>query len=675
MSTKFLLNNKFPGYVNKTDITKVLPGQLVAGSQNVLTNNGEKVYLRKGYILDGQANSAAHGITASYDWYNASGEERNLRAYYDNLEFRNVAADGTITWQPLITGLAGLVNFNFAEWWNGTEDISELLMVNGTTSVWEWSGAIATFASADNSTGWVESLGSLVQNSILTVDIGSAGTGYVAGDVVNVVGGTGTAGKLNVVTVDGGGGATSISVNFGGQSYSVTLGSLNTSGGHGTGLQINILSVETGGHGYQLGDVVTIAGGSATIMIDTVVISGGHVSTFFLFDSASGYTTGLHATTGGSGTGFIVNIVSVTSNTITKQGTTSFVEEDFYTSTSGKSVTINGIVYTYVGMLNNQLFGISPDPVAAGIAVGTLIIQTPIENKNTPFNSIDMNGWTNDIIASLDNAIFLGSFYFRIVWVSKDDFFNSQDTQFILDANPTAFIPQEESMYITGGNSKIWQTYYQTLALGDTSVQQLQLKAVKSGLQGAPLSQAMITNDKNDVIFVSHEPALTTLGRVINILGTPNTLDISDPIKVDMLSYDFTGAALKYFQRFYFLTIPTKGVYRMYNIVNQWWEAPQTGTFSRFSIINGQLYAHDSTKPQTYKLNTGLNDNGEIINGIAMFAYDQNGDRADTKDFNEFYVEGYISTDTSIDVLLNYDYKAAGGSYPTSISGVSPPIT
>ncbi len=49
-----LISNFTLGYRNREDITKLPPGVLVVGSQNVLTNVSGRVGARKGYVLDGQ---------------------------------------------------------------------------------------------------------------------------------------------------------------------------------------------------------------------------------------------------------------------------------------------------------------------------------------------------------------------------------------------------------------------------------------------------------------------------------------------------------------------------------------------------------------------------------------------------------------------------------------------
>lgn len=79
--------------------------------------------------------------------------------------------------------------------------------------------------------------------SISSVAIGgNAGTGYAAGDIVSLVGGTGTAALINIDAVDPTTGAvTALSINDGG-SYTVSPGSTNvaTSGGTGSGLTVNV---------------------------------------------------------------------------------------------------------------------------------------------------------------------------------------------------------------------------------------------------------------------------------------------------------------------------------------------------------------------------------------------------------------------------------------------------
>ncbi len=81
MAKQYQLVNRFLGYVNKPDITNISPGFLVRGSRNVRSTDGERISIRKGYTLDGQADSSIGGIRNSKDFENVRGDERHLRNF------------------------------------------------------------------------------------------------------------------------------------------------------------------------------------------------------------------------------------------------------------------------------------------------------------------------------------------------------------------------------------------------------------------------------------------------------------------------------------------------------------------------------------------------------------------------------------------------------------------
>lgn len=142
----FQIVKEYRGYEDKIDITNTTPGTLVEPSQNVIINDGERVQHRNGYTLDGQASTALTPIETSYDWQRHVGNTAHLRSYDDELEFRFVASDDTVTWNRLADGFTS-VAFNFAEFWDTTELIDELLFVNGTSNIFHWSGGVTTLAS------------------------------------------------------------------------------------------------------------------------------------------------------------------------------------------------------------------------------------------------------------------------------------------------------------------------------------------------------------------------------------------------------------------------------------------------------------------------------------------------------------------------------------------------
>lgn len=148
----FALATAYLGYRTKEDETTLLEALqsdnwLVSGSRNVLINTaGNKVVSRSGYSLFGAADETEDrdGAKSQHDWLNSTGDEILLRETAGTLEFYSEETDA---FETLMTGLSATYPVRFAEVWNGTELIDELLFVNHDANLYEWSGAMGTFAS------------------------------------------------------------------------------------------------------------------------------------------------------------------------------------------------------------------------------------------------------------------------------------------------------------------------------------------------------------------------------------------------------------------------------------------------------------------------------------------------------------------------------------------------
>jgi hypothetical protein len=74
---------------------------------------------------------------------------------------------------------------------------------------------------------------------------------------------------------------------------------------------IKAAAVSVGGSGYKVGDVLTVSTGDDNALFEVRTLSGSAVATLLLLDPGTNYTTGVKATTGGSGTGCTINITSL----------------------------------------------------------------------------------------------------------------------------------------------------------------------------------------------------------------------------------------------------------------------------------------------------------------------------------------------------------------------------
>lgn len=377
--------------------------------------------------------------------------------------------------------------------------------------------------------------------------------------------------------------------------------------------------------------------------------------------------------------GGITTFASATSNTITKQGTTSWGEERFLTSGT-RQVVIEGVTYTYTGgETSTTLTGVTPDPTSAGHTVGAVVHQALRTSANTPASASD-----NDIIAVLDNQVYVADTQQRTVYVSSNASYTSYSPSsprvpgegviLTLDSAPVGFAVQEGAMYITAGMDDWYQVVFTLSA--DLANETVTIDKLNSGPLQAARSQSLIGKIKNSIVYVSQEPTFDSLGRVENI-NTPQSLPLSDPIKTDFESYDFSGGGhIMYWRSKTYISIPSSGVVLIYDHQRGYWNAPQLMSISRFSIIGGHLYGHSSVVPETYKLfdESTYSDNGNPINAVAAFAYRSFSDRAAYKQFDEYYNEGYITSNTDLLLTLRYDYGGFTSVVEKTINTSNPKI-
>ena len=370
--------------------------------------------------------------------------------------------------------------------------------------------------------------------------------------------------------------------------------------------------------------------------------------------------------------GGITTFASATTNTITKQGATTWAEEGFYPTGTHK-VVINGIDYTATGGWGTTaLTGVTPDPTAAAhtIVAGDLVHQKPEDWSNT--GSIPTT-FVNDLIAILRNQVYVGSLTSNEVYVSVVNDYQDYAVSAIrkvgegalvtLDGPSRAFIPQEDSMFISAGKNQWYRTKF-TLST-DMALEDFEIAPFKTSSNQATISQALTAKIKNDVVYVSQEPVVSTIGWVVNIHAEEVISDISSSIVNDINSYDFTDGSAIFHRNFLYIAVPKESIVLIYNMSNvgvdasgnhpYYWEAPQIMPISRFSIIDGELYGHSYLTSETYKLFDGRRDNGNFIEAKAVFSYNNYGVRCASKGFNKFYYEGYISSNTELDTDLNFD--------------------
>lgn len=382
--------------------------------------------------------------------------------------------------------------------------------------------------------------------------------------------------------------------------------------------------------------------------------------------------------------GAVTTMASATANTITKNGTDSWADTGFYAA-GNKIVIINGTEYTYTGgESTTTLTGVTPSP--ASEATDSIVHQKVVTTANSSFTNGPGSSFLNGLISVLNNQIFLGSLKSPALWISQVNSYTvytkstprqtGEGATLILDDNVVALIPQENQMYVSAGLDRWYNVNFelQTSTVGVT-YEQVNAQPLKTGRQQGALSQAAVSHMKNNIITVTNEPTIDMIGRMENYFGTPQTENISDSIKNDVDSYDFTDASIFYWRFYILISVPLEGLVLMYNLSTLTWETPQTLPVSRFYIVDGELYGHNYYTMESYHLFTGYADRvysgftGFPIEFIASFSYQNYGSRFLQKSATEFYVEGYINANTTLDCTLTYELDGCATTKTFQVDG------
>ena len=323
-------------------------------------------------------------------------------------------------------------------------------------------------------------------------------------------------------------------------------------------------------------------------------------------------------------------------------------------------------VFTYTGGINSTFTGVTPDPTAYTFAANASVVQAVRNTTNTP-----APGYTSHFIDVLQNQLFIGSQNSRLVYISQNNshtnFSKSSprvpgegETVTLDDATVGFKSPDNEKMLVFSGRDRVYQLSFETSpgSTADREIVKVKPLLVSSG-QGA-LSQELIGKIKQAVIWVSNNKELVELGQVEN-LPSPQAVAISDPIKPDFIAASFANGEIEFWRNSVFITAPPDGKLFIFDLSKRFWQPPQIMGIRRLSVFDDVLYGHGQSVPETYKLFSGVSDNGNPIAFKAHFAY-QNGNRRDIlKNFDRFLTELYLASNTKITVSLLSEWKGSKG--------------
>lgn len=167
--------DKWQGYNSANDKTNIAENVYVQGSQNMYKKLNGNLAVRQGQKRIGEANSDVSPVSSEFIWNTSWGAIYPLWLTDNKLQ---VFIEGV--WYTLMEGGEGETlptRVVFDKWWSQIEQKDRVLFVNGTSSIFWWSGGAAFIASSTTDT-----------ITKTNPEISWKQAGFVAGDSINIEG-------------------------------------------------------------------------------------------------------------------------------------------------------------------------------------------------------------------------------------------------------------------------------------------------------------------------------------------------------------------------------------------------------------------------------------------------------------------------------------------------------
>lgn len=183
----------------------------------------------------------------------------------------------------------------------------------------------------------------------------------------------------------------------------------------------------------------------------------------------------------------------------------------------------------------------------------------------------------------------------------------------------------------------------------------------------------------NGVFFTTADKQIMNLSRIDSV-DYPQITPISDPIKPTVASLSFTSSTgitwqdEAYFAQRSGVDITANDSVFVYNQAREAWESPIVGwpvsVFTIYDDGTGEaLYFGDATQAQVYKVTQGALDNTLGVTANWRSKQFDFGKPHLLKEVENFYVEGYITDNTTLSVSLLCDEDGNTQIYTTNFVG------
>lgn len=370
-------------------------------------------------------------------------------------------------------------------------------------------------------------------------------------------------------------------------------------------------------------------------------------------------------------------------------GTAVVSTTDAYAFTTTGSIWLCGTKMAYTSKTDTTITLTDPSTVAC--ASSRAVAQAIVEFPSAPRGNIYLVANNRIFIAgvtSTPQAIYFSKYGDANTWLTTLVSEGTADAAGIFNLGEgggavTGMAMDEGSLYFF----KKSITYKATL--DDSLYTLLPLKPFdgKSQTNGL-INRNMVFTGANGTFFVTPDKQIMLLTRLANI-DYPQMTPISDQIKPTTDNMGFTQGDGIFFKNSAYFSVKstddsgTEDTVLVWNDKVQTWESPIVGwSVSKFAIYDDgtgeSLYYGDATVANVYKISNKERLDNEMSFTASwrskQFTFSEIAKISELKEMVSFYVEGYISDNTTLNVELLLDEDGYTQSFSSSVKGTDTPF-
>lgn len=401
--------------------------------------------------------------------------------------------------------------------------------------------------------------------------------------------------------------------------------------------------------------------------------------------------------------GAYATVASVTANTITISGSTTFTNLNFYT-TGTRSVIIEGVEYAYTGGEGTQtITGVTPDPSAGGVVAGNFLVQSPQALNAAPPG--DLSSFKGQVVMAHDGRLHSRQETKKSVWNYSD-----LDDPYSHTAGSSDTNAGSKEVEFGGGIVAFGKLNKVAIALKPRMIKMLEFIQVGSRVDSPQYKTLVSVDDKGTTLGATNQRStfstpfglvfVTPDKKMILLTGVtannePQFQILSDPIQQVFSQGVHNDAAGICVDNFIYYTYKADAnstfndTLLRGNMLRQtfdaqgkalpiMWDTPTTGINAKdftavynSSLKKNEVHFHSSLNSSSYRFIDNKTDNtasftSTIRTWAEPFGYPQHQKRID-----ECFIEVKMLPNTELTATLLYDINGSSGSPTYSLLGTS----